>query len=312
MNFQQLEYVIAVHEHKHFGEAADRCHITQATLSAMIKKLEEELDIILFDRSKYPVKTTDAGIEFIKHAREVLIHRNKLTNIGKHQTEKLEGKLTIGIIPTIANSLLPIILPDLLKENPTLELNIQEITTADIVQQLKTDKIDLGILATPLEDDIIEESIIYYEPMMVYGVSESSKKYVTSKDIKDKKIWLLEEGNCFREQSITICDIKGKDSEHENLNFEGGSFDTLLNITDMMGGFTLIPELYYKMLPDVKKKRAKAFKAPIPVREISLVSYRPLVKQQTTAYLNAFISERVKPHLSTDGYAKTDLEIIGI
>ena len=312
MNFQQLEYVIAVHEHKHFGEAADSCHITQATLSAMIKKLEEELDISLFDRSKYPVKTTDAGMEFVKHAREVLMHRNKLKHIATHQADNLEGKLSIGIIPTIANSLLPLILPDLLKENPKLDLIIQEITTADIAQQLKMDKIDLGILATPLEDELIDESIMYYEPMMVYGVGETAKKYITSKDIRDKKIWLLEEGNCFREQSITICDIKEKESERENLKFEGGSFDTLLNITDMMGGFTLIPELYYKMLPDVKRKRAKTFKAPIPVREISLVSYRPLVKQQTIEYLNQFISNRIKPHLSTENYAKKDLEIIGI
>lgn len=312
MNFQQLEYVIAVHLHKHFGQAAEHCNITQATLSGMIKKLEEELDVKLFDRSRQPVKTTDKGLEFISIANKIIEHRNQLLNLTDRVPTKLEGKLTIGVIPTIANSLLPIILPALLKENPKLELTIKEITTEEIKKQLVMDVIDLGILATPLNDQLLEESILYYEPMMVYGVADNHKKYVTSRDIKDGQIWLLEEGHCFRNQAMTICDMKEKELTVSNLNFLGSSFDTLLNLTDEFGGITLVPELYYNSMPEEKRLRTKPFQKPIPVREVSIVYYRQYAKQQTVNFLADQIQSHVQDHLSTAQYSNSDLEIIGI
>lgn len=311
MNFQQFEYVLAVHQHKHFGQAAESCHITQATLSAMIKRLEEELGIVLFDRTRLPVKTTDVGLQFIELAKEMLVTRSKMQNLNDSSITELKGELTIGIIPTIANSLLPMILPTLLKENPKLKLTIVEITTEDIVQQLKKDKIDLGILATPLAEQMMEETVLYYEAMMVYGGKGQQKKYITSQDIRNQKIWLLEEGNCFREQSLTICDMKEKEMEKSNLNFEGSSFETLLNLTDKFGGFTLVPELYFNGMSEQKKKLTKPFKPPIPVREISLVSHRPFAKSQTIDYLSKLIQLQVVEHLSTQKCKAKDLEIVG-
>ena len=312
MNFQQLEYVLAVHEHKHFGQASDSCHITQATLSAMIKKLEDELEIILFDRSKMPVKTTDIGLKFIDLAEEVLSQRQKMFHLKNDILDSLSGNITIGVIPTVANSLLPSVLPQLFKENPDLHLKIIEITTEDIIQQLKLDKIDMGILATPLEDEILEETILYYEAMMVYGVKGSNKKYISSDEIKNQKVWLLEEGNCFREQSMTICNIKEKEMESTNLNFEGSSFETLLNLTDQFGGYTLIPELYYHQMAKERKLKTMPFKPPIPVREISLVAHRPYAKLRTINYLADKIKKLIEGHLSTTNYKARDLEIIGI
>lgn len=311
MNFQQFEYVLAVNQHKHFGQAAESCHITQATLSAMIKRLEEELGIVLFDRTRLPVKTTDVGLQFIELAKEMLVTRSKMQNLNDSSITELKGELTIGIIPTIANSLLPMILPTLLKENPKLKLTIVEITTEDIVQQLKKDKIDLGILATPLAEQMMEETVLYYEAMMVYGGKGQQKKYITSQDIRNQKIWLLEEGNCFREQSLTICDMKEKEMEKSNLNFEGSSFETLLNLTDKFGGFTLVPELYFNGMSEQKKKLTKPFKPPIPVREISLVSHRPFAKSQTIDYLSKLIQLQVVEHLSTQKCKAKDLEIVG-
>ena len=255
MNFQQLEYVMAVHKHKHFGIAADSCHITQATLSAMIKKLEEELKILLFDRSRKPIQTTDMGLQFIETARTILQQKELLFSLNK-QTEKLEGKLSIGIIPTVANSLLPIILPSILKENQKLQLTISEITTEEIKTQLIMDKIDIGILATPINDKQFDEHILYYEPMMIYGILDKKKEYVNSKDIKNGNIWLLEEGHCFRNQALTVCEIKEKELSPSNLNFMGSSFETLLNLTDKFGGYTLVPELYYKNMPKQKQNKA--------------------------------------------------------
>ena len=302
---------MAVHKHKHFGIAADSCHITQATLSAMIKKLEEELKILLFDRSRKPIQTTDMGLQFIETARTILQQKELLFSLNK-QTEKLEGKLSIGIIPTVANSLLPIILPSILKENQKLQLTISEITTEEIKTQLIMDKIDIGILATPINDKQFDEHILYYEPMMIYGILDKKKEYVNSKDIKNGNIWLLEEGHCFRNQALTVCEIKEKELSPSNLNFMGSSFETLLNLTDKFGGYTLIPELYYKNMSKQKQNKTKHFQKPIPVREISIVTYRHFAKNQTIKYLTSLIQALVNTNLSTKSYKNKDLDIIGI
>jgi len=313
MNFQQLEYVLAVHRHKHFGQAAENCHITQATLSAMIKKLEAELDVMLFDRSRQPVQTTEAGLKFIALANEIILKRNQLFTIKEETTKALEGEITLGVIPTIANSLLPIILPAILTENPKLKLKVVEITTEEIIQHLNLDKIDMGILATPLQEDYLEETILYYEAMMVYGIKGKAQKYVSTKDIKSGKIWLLEEGHCFRNQMMTICDIREKNQDAtSNLNFEGNSFETLLNLSDRFGGYTLVPELYFNEMPKKKQNLTKSFQTPIPVREISLVTARPYAKKMAVDYLSNRIRELVAPLLSTTQMANKDLEIIGI
>ncbi len=311
MNFQQLKYVLAVHKHKHFGLAAESCHITQATLSAMIKKIEHELDLTLFDRSRHPIKTTEQGEAFIQVAKKIIVKEKELRSINDNN-DSLNGTLRVGVIPTIANSLLPIILPQLLKENPHLKLKIAEITTENILHQLSMDKIDIGILATPLDNEDFEETILYYEPMMVYGISEQNKGYVSSEDVRDKNVWLLEEGHCFRNQAVTICEIQEKQMNKSNLDFEGSSFDTLLNLTDTFGGYTLIPELYYNDLNTKKKQKTKHFQKPIPVREVSLVTYYPVVKGQSARYLKKLIQDKVIPKLSTKNYKNSDLEIIGI
>lgn len=312
MNFQQLHYALAVHQHKHFGRAANSCHITQATLSAMLKKLEEELGYSLFDRAQHPIMTTEEGEQFMRLARQILAHQQDMLTLQAKVPLHLSGTIHLGIIPTIANSLLPIILPPLLNDNPDLQLDITEITTEEILQQLKMDKIDLGILATPLEDEAIHETVLYYEAMMVYGALGEGKAFISSKDIKDNKIWLLEEGHCFREQAMTICDIREKENASANLVFAGSSFDTLLNLTDRFGGYTLVPELYYQDMPEQRQHKTKPFQKPIPVREISLVSYRPQSKQRTLEFLAQAIQRWVKPHLSTTQLANKDMEVIGI
>jgi len=311
MNFQQLEYALAVHKHKHFGLAAESCHITQATLSAMIKKLEQELDITLFDRSRKPVTTTDIGLTFMEKARQLLLNKEEL-NALKTNTTALEGDLTIGIIPTIATSLLPIILPSLLADNPKLKLTIIEVTTEQIKQQLIMDKIDVGILATPINDEQFEEHIMYYEPMMVFGMVISNKNYVSSTDVKNKSVWLLEEGHCFRNQAMTICEIQEKELNQSNLNFKGNSFETLINLANTFGGLTLIPELYYRDMGMEKQAKCKHFQKPIPVREVSMITYRHYTKARTVSYLNKLIQDLVNPLLSTKQYHKKDLDIIGI
>ncbi|CAG5079465.1 LysR substrate-binding domain-containing protein [Parvicella tangerina] len=311
MNFQQLEYILAVHRHQHFGKAAESCHVTQATLSAMIIKLEEELGFSIFDRSHKPIKTTDQGLEVMEKARNILSLQREL--IGIKETDSfMSGTIRIGIIPTIASSLLPIILPEIMKSYPDLKLIVNEITTEEIVHHLQMDKIDLGILATPLNEDTLEEYILYYEPMLVYGLDNSKKDYITSSEVKNKEIWLLEEGHCFRNQAITICELQEKKVDESKLRLEANSFETLINITDQFGGLTLLPELYCLQLPEQRKRKLSPFKKPIPVREISIVSYRQVVNPKTIQTLSTLIKELVTPRLSVSNYQNKDLDIIGI
>lgn len=312
MNFQQLEYLLAVHREKHFARAADACHVTQATLSAMIKKLEDELDMKLFDRSRVPVQTTDYGLQVIEKARLILKEKNELLELKNKDFNDIIGTIRLGIIPTVASALLPIILPKITQQYPKIHLVITEITTDEIIHQLEEDKLDMGILATPLELEHIEEEILYYESMMIYGIEQKNKTYITPEDLSDKNIWLLEEGNCFRDQSITLCNIQEKKDQNQAIEFKGNSFETLLNMSDYMGGFTLLPELHYTQLSDQRKKQCSSFESPTPVREISIVSQRLYSKKNSINLLAKLIQDIVQPQLSTFEKAPKELRVIGI
>ena len=311
MNFQQLEYAIAVHKHKHFSIAAESCNVTQATLSAMIKKMEEELKVVFFDRSRKPIKTTDAGVVFVNRAKNIIKQKNELYHLYSTSTN-LEGEIHLGVIPTVASSLLAIILPTILKENPDLKLHIHEITTDEIKQELVHDKIDLGILATPLNDKRFEEDILYYEPMLLYGMEDSDKNFVSSKDVQDNTIWLLEEGHCFRNQAMTICNLKEKKDKKSNLYFQANSFETLLKLTDEFKGLTLLPELYCNDMKPERKQKIKPFQKPIPVREISLIHYRKHDNNLSVDYLVRTIKKLMEGRLSTANFKSSDLEIVGL
>lgn len=311
MNFHQLEYIVAVDEHKLFSKAAFACDVTQATLSTMIIKLEKELGFPIFDRSTKPVTTTESGKELINKAKELLAIRNSTFLIGKSIPKSISGKLSLGVIPTVANSLLPIILPEVLNHNPNLTLQVKEITTKEIIRSLKLGELDMAIAATPLNEKNIDEEILYYEPMYVYGVNNANKKYIVSEEMLDKKVWLLEEGHCFREQVSTICGLKNKNSDIKNLSFEGNSFETLLSMVDIFGGYTLIPELYYLKLGKEIQSKSRRFQKPIPVREISILSYTPARKSMTIEYFVELIKRMIGPRLSTNRYSNKDQRIIG-
>ena len=312
MNFHQFEYIIAVDRHKHFAKAAESCHITQATLSAMIKKLEDELNTLIFDRSRQPVKTTSEGEKIIEKAKAILDIRTEMMFIHATDDASINGSISLGIIPTIANALLPMVLKPLIESFPNLNIQIHEITTEEIIRQLKSDELDVGILATPLNDTMIHENVLYNESMMVYGITDSDRDFVMPKDIQDQNIWLLEEGHCFRNQSKTICDIQEKQNQPDNFEFQGNSFETLLNLTDQLGGYTLIPELYFKSLSAKRKTKTKGFVKPIPVREVSMVYYRPYAKKSMIDNISAKISALVEPHLMTKAMDKKDITVVGI
>ncbi len=310
MNLQQLEYIIAVDQFKHFSKAALHCNITQATLSMMIKKLEEELNIVIFDRKMSPIITTELGKEIIIEAKKALFHSKEIVALAKSKEHKVEGKLRMGIIPTIANSLLPKILFPLMDAYPLLELELFEITTHNIIRQLKEGTIDVGILSTPIQDEQIEESILYYETLMVYGNLSNDKKYILPEELAKQPLWMLEEGHCMRDQVIQLCQINNGHPLPNNLKFQANSFETILNMVDVMGGLTFIPELYYETLSKERKAKVIEFKTPIPVREISMVYYRPFAKLRMIEQLSIDIKSIVNKNLRSNTYKKSEMVIL--
>jgi len=312
MNIQQLEYIIAIDRFKSFSKAAAHCFVTQATLSAMVKKLEIELDLIMFDRRRSPIITTDCGTAIIEEAKKALHHITLINDYSKTVQDTIDGRIRLGIIPTIANTLLPIILKPLLHKFPDLIIEVHEVTTDNLLKDLEAGTLDFGILATPVEYEQIEENILYYESMMVYGVLNINSQYILPEQLNDSKIWLLEEGHCFRNQTINICNLNKNEDLPDNLIFEANSFETLLNITDEFGGITLIPELFYQSMSPWRKEKTQAFQTPLPVREVSLVYYRPYAKLRIINRITEEIKEMMKGKLVSEKYRARDLSIIGI
>lgn len=311
MNLQQLEYIIALAEKGNFSRAADQCHVSQATLSAMVKKLETELELTIFDRSAKPVLVTKEGEAVIETARRIISERDALYALKNTEAEP-DGLLRLGIIPTIAGNLLPIVLQPLLQQFPKLELELREITTEEIIRQLDSGDIDGGILATPIEGVELEEITLYYEPMWVYGKSVSDKKYVAPQTLEQQDVWLLDEGHCFRDQSMTICKLKDEPGMRHRFHFGGSSFGALLQLTEQFGGLTLLPELFYRELPAAQKKLAAEFRKPVPVREISLVYKRPWAHKRSLEAIASFISNSVKGKLSSSKRKAAEMQVIGI
>ncbi|MFZ1423119.1 MAG: LysR substrate-binding domain-containing protein [Saprospiraceae bacterium] len=303
MNFQQLEYIIAVDTHRHFLRAAQNCFVTQATLSMMIQKLEEELGVKLFDRSKKPVKPTEVGIKIIAQARRILGEVAKVFELVQEEKGELIGDLKIGIIPTLAPYLLPLFLKDFIAAYPQVKLIINEHITTQIVQRLKDGQLDVGILASPLNDKSIREQVLFYETFYLFVNKQEkgfNKHYVLPEDIDINRLWLLDEGHCMRNQILNFCELKKQHEIEENLHYEAGSIETLKNLVDNNFGMTIIPELAALNLSKLQKKRLRFFKTPMPVREISMITHRQYVKHKLVAVLRESILKAIPMEINKE------------
>ncbi len=298
ISLTQLEYLIAIDNYRHFAKAADACLVTQPTLSMQLKKLEEEFNTVLFDRSKQPILPTEAGIAFIEQARIVLREAKKLDLISKSFDKNYEGSLSVGIIPTIAPYLLPYFLGDFIKKYNNIQLIIQELKTDEIIYKLNKDEIDVGILATPLHENNLIEEPLYYEEIMVYAQQKhplTKKKILDTNDILRDDVWMLSQGNCFRNQIINLCTKEQKINKH--LKYETGSIETLKKMVETEGGFTLLPELAVLELSTKQFNNIAIFKKPKPLREISIVYARSMLKKKFIQVLKKQILKNIPEEL---------------
>jgi LysR family transcriptional regulator, hydrogen peroxide-inducible genes activator len=292
MTLQQLEYVVAVDTFKQFSAAADKCFVAQPSLSAMIQKLEAELGVKIFDRNKQPILPTTIGAEIIAQARLILNESENLKQLVKDRLETISGELKLGIIPTLAPYLLPLFLKDFSEKYRDLKLSITELTTENIVANLKKGILDVGIMATPSNENQLLDDPIFYEEFMVYAPNEKTtlpKKYLLAEDIDTNRLMLLQEGHCMRAQVINLCALQKTQRARHNISYEAGSLETLKRLVEAHTGITILPHLAILDMNEDQMESVRFFKSPAPVREISLVTHPSLAKKKLISILKEAI-----------------------
>lgn len=299
MNIQQLEYIVAVDLHRHFGKAAQACHVTQPTLSMMIRKLEEELDIRIFDRSRKPVMPTDTGALIIQQARAVLREAGMITELVERRRDVPEGTLHLGIIPTLAPYLVPLFIKSFLVNYPRIHLRIAEYTTDILLENLRKGRLDVGLLVTPLQIPSLRETPLFYESFMVYTSQEHHNSVILPEEIDPNELWLLEEGHCFRSQILNLCELRKKTDL--NLEYAAGSIETLIRLVDSQQGITVLPELATLGLSPERQQRLIPFGDPVPVREVSLVTDRDHMKRHLIELLQEEIMHNLPLEIRQKG-----------
>ena len=297
MNLQQLTYLVALDTYRQFGVAAEKSHVTQPALSVQIQKLEEELGVLLFDRTKQGAAPTAVGVKVIAQARRVLREAQELRELVQVEKGEMVGELRLGVIPTLAPYLVPRFLVPLTVAYPLLRLHVEELQSEEIMQQLKDHRLDVGLLVTPLDDRALHELPVLEEPILAFVSSShplAGRATVCGADLRQPGLWLMQQGHCFRQQVLNLCELTTDPAAH--LTYESGSLETLKELVRRQHGYTLLPEL--AVLDEAgRNPLVKRFAAPEPVREVSLVVAQGFVRQPLLAALRQIILDGVPARL---------------
>lgn len=296
MTITQLKYVLAVAEHKNFTLAAEKCFVTQPTLSMQIQKIEEELNIQIFDRTKKPIQLTDIGQKIVNQAKNIVNEADRIHDIVEQQKGFIGGEFRLGIIPTIMPTLLPMFLNNFIKKYPKVKLIIEELNTVEIITKLNNGHLDAAIASTPLMEEKIKEVVLYFEPFVAYipeGHRDFHKEEIEVADLNLDEILLLQDGHCFRDGILNLCKNNPK-NDFNHFKIESGSFETLIKLADEGLGTTLLPYLHTLDLKEVDKLKLRNFKEPRPAREVSLIFPKSELKIQIIDALRSTIAGVIK------------------
>lgn len=296
MTITQLQYVLAVAEYKNFTLAAEKSFVTQPTLSMQVQKLEDELDILIFDRSKKPISITEVGQKIVSQAKNIVNEAGRIKDIVDQDKGFIGGDFTLGIIPTVMPTLLPMFLRTFINKYPKVNLIIKEQSTESIIKNIRDGHLDAAIAATPLEIEYLVERPLYYEPFVGYIPQDHRLrdiKELTVADLDVSDILLLQDGHCFRDGVLNLCKAPKKLGE-EHFKLQSGSFETLVNLSNEGLGMTLLPYLNSMELNTVNKKNITYFKEPSPAREVSIIYHKNELKIQITEALKDVITSVVK------------------
>lgn len=300
MTITQLEYIRAVATFKSFSRAASKCFVTQPTLSAQIIKLEEHLDVKIFDRDCSPVKLTLIGEKILKQSNRALDEISKIRELIDDEKDIIAGELKIGVIPSVADSLIPLFIKSFSLNFPDVKLIILELQTSEMILRLKEESIDVGIAATPLKDKTLKERPIYYEPFSIYLPRNHKllkKKKLKVGDIDENQLLLMSDGHCFKDQVTEFCRIKNNLEKEKSIHFESSSFETLIKLVDNDLGTTVLPYLNIMNLKPQSLKRIREFEGQTPLREISLIYKRSGLKRSLLNALFDTIFDQVPDEL---------------
>lgn len=305
MTLAQLRYLVAVDTHRHFGHAAEACHVSQPTLSAQVRKLEGTLGVTVFDRSASPVRPTDAGAAVLAQARRVLAEADRLPELLSEAADAVAGELRLGLIPTLTPYLVPLLVPALRARHPGIELVVREWTTEHVLDALAADRLDAALIATDDARPGLEAEVLFDEPFVAYvGDGHPLAAYgtveVASLDPSD--LWLLSEGHCFRDQALALCEQR-TGAAPGSVRFESGSLETLRLLVDGVGGVTLLPLLATRSLAEPALRRVRSFAEPVPTRAVRLVRPRGSLRAARIAACAEAVREVVAPWLGLDGEA---------
>lgn len=294
MTIQQLEYILAVDQFRHFARAAEYCRVTQPTLSAMIQKLEDELGVKLFDRTVQPVCPTTIGEKVIAQARTILTQAAQVKEIINEEKQSLAGTFRLGVLPTIAPYLLPRFFPQLMEKHPELDIRVTEMKTQDIRQALHVGDIDAAIIASKLEDSSLSEETLFYEKFYGY-VSRKEPLFkhevIRTSDVTGERLWLLDEGHCFRDQLVRFCQMEAV--KVSQMAYHLGSMETFMRMVESGKGITFIPELAVSQLNEQQKELVRPFAIPRPTRQVVLVTSKDFVRHSLLRVLKDEIQSSV-------------------
>lgn len=298
MTLQQLEYIIALDNHRNFVRAAESCFVTQPTLTMQVQKLEEEVGFQIFNRSKKPFQPTSEGEKFIESARRIIGEVNLLKKQIDQEKEMIAGEFRLGIIPTLAPYLVHRFLPYFMKNLPDTRLIISELQSEHIITALKRDAIDIGIMATPLGESQIREIPVYNEPFLAYlpaGHPLLKKESFSQEELTTDGLLLLEEGHCFREQALNICS-SNPDNTNRMFEYQSGSIGTLLRLVEKDTGYTLLPELSLEH-EKLKPENLRRFSPPEPAREVGIVVHNTFSRESILKHLQQAIKANIPDYI---------------
>jgi LysR family hydrogen peroxide-inducible transcriptional activator len=293
MNLRDLQYIIAVAETCHFGKAAQRCFVSQPTLSGQIKKLEEELGVTIFERTKRSVELTPIGEEIIDHARKVMEQTDAIEQLARAQQDPLSGPLRVGVIPTLSPYLIPLILEPLKRHYPQVKLILTEEITDQLLQRLHKHEIDVALIATPIDPTDLDSIPLFKEPFwLAHPLNHPlyTKEKITHKDLEKLDLLLLSDGHCLAQQVMDVCRLSDRSHQGEMSDLQASSLETLLQLVGAGYGCTLVPALATRgswmtdcgviarklELPDTYRSISLAFRHSFPRKQI-LTAFADLI-----------------------------------
>lgn len=289
MNLRQMDFVVAVDRHAHFGRAAAACHVTQPALSMQVARLERELGVRLFERGRGPVRTTDAGRLIVRQARRVLEEVERLREIAGDSEGEVAGELRLGVIPTLGPYLLPRVLPALVRRYPQLRLQVDEMQTDEVVERVAAGELEAGLIATPAGMPGLHETPLFSEGFVAYVSEEHplfSMDRVRADTLRLEDLWLLTQGHCMRDHVLSLCARRETGTDDgAPLRFESGNLETLRRLVDHGGGLTLLPQLAVAGLGEAERRRIRWFEEPAPIRQVRLVRGGALLKRRAIGVL---------------------------